>query len=75
MAGVLTFRATDVVIPQNASGFSNGAYGIIYDNTDANKRAFGFIELSSGGTATIVTGSLTIDFQGAGTDILTITAS
>lgn len=75
VAGVLTFRATDVVIPQNGSGFANGAYGILYDDTDANKRAFGYIELSSAGAATIVTGSLTIDFQGAGTDILTITAS
>ena len=75
VSGVITLRATDVVIPQNASGFSNGAYGILFDNTDANKRAFGFIELSAAGTATIVTGSLTIDFQGAGTDLLTITAS
>lgn len=75
VAGVLTFRAADVVIPANASGFANGAYAIIYDNTDANKRAFGFIELSAAGTASIVSGSLTIDFQGAGTDVLTITAS
>lgn len=75
VAGVITFRAADVVIPANASGFANGAYAIIYDNTDANKRAFGFIELSAAGTATIVSGSLTIDFQGAGTDVLTITAS
>lgn len=73
VSGVLTLRATDIVIPQNASGFSNGAYGILYNNTDANKRAFGYIELSSGGTLSIVTGSVTIDFQGAGTDILTIT--
>lgn len=75
VAGVLTLRATDVVIPQNASGFSNGAYGIIYNNTDANKRALAYIELSAAGTATIVSGSLTIDFQGAGTDVLTITPS
>lgn len=73
VSGVLTLRATDVVIPQNASGFANGAYGIIYDDTDTNKRAIGFVELSSGGTATIVSGSLTIDFQGAGTDVLTLT--
>lgn len=75
VAGVLTLRATDVVIPQNASGFANGAYGIIYNSTDASKRALGFIELSAAGTATIVSGSLTIDFQGAGTDVLTITPS
>ena len=73
--GVVTLKATDIVIPQNASGFSNGAYGILYDNTDASKRAFGFIELSAAGSASIVTGSLTIDFQGSGTDVLTITAT
>jgi hypothetical protein len=75
VSNVPTLRATDVVIPQNGSGFSNGAYGIIYNNTDANKRALGWIELSSGGTASIVSGSLTIDFQGGGTDILKITQS
>lgn len=75
VSGVPTLRATDVVVPQNASGFANGAYGIIYNNTDANKRALGYIELSSAGTLSIVSGSATIDFQGAGTDILRITPS
>jgi hypothetical protein len=75
VSNVPTLRATDVAISQNGSGFSNGAYGIIYNDTDANKRALGWIELSSGGTASIVSGSLTIDFQGAGTDILKITQS
>lgn len=75
VAGVLTLRATDVVIPQNAAGFANGAYGIIYNNTDANKRALAFIELSAAGTLSIVSGSATIDFQGAGTDVLRITPS
>ena len=73
VAGVLTLKATDVVVPQNASGFSTGAYGIIYNNTDANKRAIAFVELSSAGTLSIVSGSVTIDFQGAGTDVLRIT--
>jgi hypothetical protein len=73
VAGVLTLRATDVVVPQNASGFSNGAYGIIYNDTDTNKRALGYVELSSAGTLSIVSGSFTIDFQGAGTDVLRIT--
>jgi hypothetical protein len=73
VSGVLTLRATDVVIPQNAAGFANGAYGIIFNSTDANKRALGYVELSAAGTATIVSGSLTLDFQGAGTDVLTIT--
>lgn len=75
VSGVPTLRATDVVVPQNASGFANGAYGIIYNNTDTNKRALGYIELSSAGTLSIVSGSATIDFQGAGTDVLRITPS
>ena len=72
---VPTLRATDVTIAQNASGFADGAYGIIYNDTDANKRALGFIELSSTGALSIVSGSVTIDFQGAGTDVLRITPS
>ena len=73
VSGVLTLRATDVVIPQNASGFTNGAYGIIFNNTDANKRAIAYVELSAGGTLSIVSGSVTIDWQGLGTDVLRIT--
>lgn len=75
VSGVLTLRATDIVIPQNASGFTNGAYGIIFNNTDANKRAIAFVELSSAGTLSIVSGSVTIDWQGAGTDVLRLTPS
>lgn len=75
VAGVSTLRATDVVVPQNASGFANGAYGIIFNSTDVNKRAIAFVELSAAGTVSIVSGSFTIDFQGAGTDILRITPS
>ena len=73
VAGVLTLRANDVVIPQNASGFANGAWGIIYNDTDANKRAIAFVELSAGGTLSIVSGSQTIDWQGASNDVLRLT--
>lgn len=73
VAGVITLRATDVVVPQNAAGFTNGAYAIIYNNTDADKRAIGYIELNAAGTLSIVSGSFTIDFQGAGTDVLRLT--
>lgn len=75
VSNVPTLRAADVTIPQNASGFSNGAYGIIFNDTDANKRALGWIEVDSAGTLSIVSGSRTIDFQGAGTDVLKITQS
>lgn len=75
VSGVATLRATDVAMTQDASGFANGAYAIIYNNTDANKRALGYVELSAAGTASLVAGALTIDWQGAGTDILTLTQS
>lgn len=73
VSGVITLRATDPVIAQNAAGFANGAYAIIYNSTDPNKRALGFIELSEAGELSIVSFSFTIDFQGAGTDVLRIT--
>lgn len=75
VSNVPTLRATDIAMTIDASGFTNGAYGIVYNDTDANKRALGFVELSSAGTASLVSGALTIDWQGAGTDILTITQS
>lgn len=73
VSNVPTFRADIVTVAQDASGFTNGAYGIIYNDSDANKRALGFVELSSAGTASIVSGSLSIDWSGATNDILTIT--
>ena len=73
VAGVPTLRANDVVIPQNASGFANGAWGVIYNDTDANKRAIAFVELSAAGTLSIVSGSQTVDWQGASNDVLRIT--
>lgn len=73
VSGVATLRATDISLAQDASGFTNARWGIIYDDTDANKRALGYIDLGS--DRSIVTGPLTIDFGGAGTDILTLTAS
>lgn len=73
VSGVPTLRASDITIPQNASGFTNGAYGIIYNSTDANKRALGYIELLAAGTVSIASLPFVIDFQGAGTDVLRIT--
>lgn len=56
----------DISLAQDASGFTNGAYGIIYNNTDANKRAIGYVEISSGGTASLVAGPITITMNAAG---------
>jgi len=56
----------DISLAQDASGFTTGAYGIIYNNTDANKRAIGYIEISSGGTASLVAGPVTITMNASG---------
>lgn len=73
VAGVPTLRADIVTIAQDAAGFTNGAYGIIYNNTDANKRAIGFIELSAAGSLSLVAGQVVVDWSGATNDIFTIT--
>lgn len=47
-------------IAQDAGGATNIAYGIIYNNTDANKRAAAFVEISSTGAVSLVSGPLEI---------------
>lgn len=53
-------------IAQDAAGPTNIAYGIIYNNTDVNKRAIGYIEISAAGTASLVSGPLTITMNASG---------
>jgi len=57
----------DINLAQDASGFTNGGYGIIYNNTDANKRAIGYIELSADDSASLLTQAMTVVFNPAGT--------
>lgn len=71
VSGVPTLRATDPVIAQDASGFTDGRWGIIYNHSDAGKRAIAAVDL--GAARSIQGGPLTINFGGAGTDILTLT--
>jgi hypothetical protein len=47
-------------IAQDASGATNIAWGIIYNNTDANKRAAAFVELSTAGAISLQAGPLEI---------------
>lgn len=63
---VMDWADTSTQLAQDASGFTNGAYGIIYNNTDANKRAIGYIEISSGGTASLVAGAININLSASG---------
>jgi hypothetical protein len=71
--GVPTLRAAKITMAQDASGFTDARYAIIYNSTDASKRAIAFIDL--GADRTISGGSLTLDWSGADDDILTITQS
>ena len=73
VSNVPTLRADIITLAQDASGFTNGAYGIIFNSTDANKRCVGFVEINSGGTASLVSGQLVIDWNGATNDVLTLT--
>lgn len=63
---VMDWADTSTQLAQDASGFTDGAWGIIYNNTDANKRAIGYIEISSGGTASLVAGAININLSASG---------
>lgn len=69
--GAVSDAADPSVIAQDAGGATDIAYLIVYNNTDANKRALGFIELSSSGAISLVAGSLTINFNASGMLALT----
>lgn len=55
----------DIALAQDASGFTNGRWGIIYNNTDANKRALGYVDFGSDRTLNVV-GGLTITLNASG---------
>lgn len=61
---VVTLAASNVTIAQDASGFSNGYFGILYDNTLANKNCIGFIDL--GGPVGNVAGPININWNASG---------
>ena len=71
VSGVPTLRADVVSLAQDAAGFTNGRWGIIYNNTDANKRAIAFVDF--GANRSPVDGPLTLDWNAATNDILTLT--
>lgn len=43
--GTLTFDGADVTLAQDASGPNNIGWGILYNHTDANKRAIAFVQI------------------------------
>lgn len=63
------FRLTDVTIAQDAGGgFTTAYWGIIYNNTDANKRALAYVDL--GGAIGNVSGPIDFAWNGATNDVL-----
>jgi len=73
VSNVPTLRADIEDIPMDASGFTTGAYGIIFNNTDAGKRCLGFVEISAAGSGSNVGAILRLDWSGASNDMFTIT--
>jgi hypothetical protein len=71
VSNVATLRATDISIAQHASNPTNARWGILYNDTDASKRAIAFLDFGS--ARDLTTGAFTFDFGGAGTDVLTLT--
>jgi hypothetical protein len=64
-ASIISFSAGKVgPLAQDASGPANIAWGIIYNNTDANKRAIAAVELSAAGTLSLVAGTVEIRWNG-----------
>ena len=63
------FRLSNLSIAQDAGGgFTNAHWGIIYNNTDANKRAVCYVEL--GGPVGNQSGAIDFDWNGANNDVL-----
>ena len=72
VANIPTLTANVANVPQDASGFTTGYYGIIYNDT-ANQRAIAFLDL--GGPVGNANGPIDIDWNGAANSILTLTAA
>jgi hypothetical protein len=70
-SGIDTFDCDDITIAQDASGFTNGYYGIFYDSTDSGKHAIAFVDL--GGPVSIQGGPLVLTINASG--LFTETAS
>lgn len=68
--GVATLDAADVSIVQNASGFADGYWAIIYNDTNGTDMAIAFVEL--GGPVSEVAGPITISWNASGITTTTV---
>lgn len=69
--GTATLDADNVSLTQDASGFTDAYWGIIYDDNATNDEAIGFVEL--GGPVSEQAGPVAINWNASG--ILTVTVS
>lgn len=69
--GVGTLDADNISFAQDAIGFTNARWGILYNETAAGNQAIGFLDL--GGDVSEVAGPVAINWNASG--ILTITAN
>lgn len=70
-AGVATLDADNISLSQDASGFTNAYWGIIYNDTNGTDMAIAFVDL--GGPVSEVDGPIAINFNASG--IFTLTRS
>jgi hypothetical protein len=66
--GVGTYSGDDVTWTYDIDGFTNARWGIVYNDTDANKAAIGFIDL--GGTVSLQAGNVVLHW--ANGDVFTV---
>lgn len=64
--GAVWDAADPAALAQDAGGATNIAYVIFYSDTATNKNCIGYMELSTGGTISLVSGALTITFNASG---------
>lgn len=70
-ANVITLNCGSLIsVPLDVSGFTNGYWGIIFDDTVAGKYALGFVDLA--GPVSISNRSLTMNVNVAGYGRLTV---
>jgi hypothetical protein len=62
--GTMTYDGADLSILQNASNPNNARWGIIYNNTDAGKRAKLFLDL--GGVTDLTAGDFSVAWNALG---------
>jgi hypothetical protein len=70
-AGVGTLDADDVELAQNGSGFTDGYWGIVYNDSEATDMAIGFVDL--GGPVSEQDGPVNIRWNASGLFTVTVT--